>query len=1684
MRRLRILPLLLALLMVAMALPTGSVAAGGQARHISFKQDTELPHNKIDGALTAAFATNEYAHFLIKFKEQADPVLTAELTQRKLQPQLAAHNRKLAVRSAVVDALRKTAGGSQGPVMELLQKGQAKGKVKEIDSYFIVNAIHVLATKDIAEAIALRPEVDKILPSNWIEAEKPVRNEEIFADGPGRQWNIENVGAYDVWDTYGLDGTGVVVGIIDTGTYYQHEALVKKWRGYNGPDNYDPIYNWFDAIDGRAMPYDEPAICHGTHVMGTILGGNTETDNLIGVAPGAKWITAKAFDPDGGWDHWILGAAEYMLAPTDGMGNPNPAMAPDIVNNSWGGGPGLDEWFRPMVNAWRAAEILPVFSAGNTYGGSSPGSVCAPSNYPESIAVAAVDVNYRRGNFSNQGPGPYADLKPDISAPGVNIRSSVIGGGYESGWDGTSMAAPHVAGTAALMLQANAGLTVDIIEDILYSTADPLVDTQYPTSPNYGYGRGIINAVDAVKVATEGYGTIFGQVLAAGEDTRPPTIEHTPVESYYVGSDLVLTARATDDVSIVSAEIWLKQAGETEWQTVAMGRYSGDHRDGFYRGTIPRTSISEPSITYRIVVVDWANNQVTTPDQYVSILPGVSPGTFWDFEEYPLGWEMDGDWQWGEPDSGPEPFSGTKVVATNLDGNYSENSDSWFVSPPLDLRNTTAASLRLKHWYDIENYYDFGSIIVTKDFIVGDILAEFTGWSDGWENLIVNLNPYCGSEEVVYVLFTLESDSSYCYDGWYIDGISFIGVDEEPPSAPRNLEAAQGATGITLTWDPAPELDVTGYAVYRAETTGGSYTKLGNTSASTYTDKAITGGREYFYVVRAVDICNNESVNSNQVSCIAPFIDVVFTTNFEADNGGFTGGGINNSWQWGVPTSGPGSANSGSRVWATNLAGDYYSNSSCRLQSPAIDLTGVQEATLGFTHWYEVENYYDECSIEASSDGGLNWSEIARYTGASNGWELESIPLDRYAGKTVLFRFWLDSDYSVAYAGWYIDDFTICAITNSSGGLGYTESGSPVATKTYKFSRSRISTAENSATDGSKVLPQGGSVPLDAVVTVVETGRAVRTNPATGMYRLVHPGLPEGVTGTLRFEAYGYATVELPFSLEAGEEINIDAFMDPLPRGRASGSVVSKVNGEAITGAVIKLLEDSNVPQVVSDGQGHFSLENIIEGNYTLRVTAAGYTPAELPLTITGDETTEVVVELKLFDGYEEELILDDGVAENAVAFLEGGNGFGVRFTPSKYCKVAGANVYLWGDDWPEPGDNKFSVAVFDSLPNGDVGEMVTTPFIVEGTRGDWNYVDLSHYSFFTDRDFYIFYIQVGDLPYCAGLGFDEGEYYGATYEMYEGEFAPMDDYGNAMIRANAIYPFPLNRIAGRNRYETAVKVSQEGWQSAESVVLARGDEYADALAGATLAYSLDAPILLTNPTKLVEVTATEIERLGVSKVYILGGEGAVGASVVNALQAMGLVTERISGSNRYKTAAKIADMVAPTGTGEVILASGMNFPDALSAGAYAARRGIPILLTRGDRLSPEAAKAIEDLNASTTILIGGTGVLGSAIESAVPGAVRIVGANRYSTSVEVAKYFGPSSSKVYVATGLQFADALSGAVLAAKTDSGILLVGTTVHSTISGYLNDSTVDKIVIFGGEGAVSNVIGLELVKFLDN
>ncbi|PYZ96231.1 hypothetical protein CR205_17890 [Alteribacter lacisalsi] len=293
-----------------------------------------------------------------------------------------------------------------------------------------------------------------------------------------------------------------------------------------------------------------------------------------------------------------------------------------------------------------------------------------------------------------------------------------------------------------------------------------------------------------------------------------------------------------------------------------------------------------------------------------------------------------------------------------------------------------------------------------------------------------------------------------------------------------------------------------------------------------------------------------------------------------------------------------------------------------------------------------------------------------------------------------------------------------------------------------------------------------------------------------------------------------------------------------------------------------------------------------------------------------------------------------------------------------------------------------------------------------------------------------------------------------------------------------------IDRIYGENRYETAVQVSQSNWDSSDTVILVRGNDYADALAGTPLAHQHGAPMLLTHNDRLNEASEAEIERLGAEHVIILGGTNAVEEGVEQTLESMGLTVERIAGDTRFETAALIAEHVAPEGTDTAVVANGQDFPDALSVASHAANAGMPILLTRSGELPEETGDVLGTMGVSDTLVIGGTTVVSDDVAADLPDPHRLSGENRFGTNAAVNEYFQPDTTHMYVATGIDFADALTGAVVAADHNTGILLTGSsTVHDSVADYISDNGVHRLTIFGGTSAVSHDIAEHLYQLIN-
>lgn len=278
---------------------------------------------------------------------------------------------------------------------------------------------------------------------------------------------------------------------------------------------------------------------------------------------------------------------------------------------------------------------------------------------------------------------------------------------------------------------------------------------------------------------------------------------------------------------------------------------------------------------------------------------------------------------------------------------------------------------------------------------------------------------------------------------------------------------------------------------------------------------------------------------------------------------------------------------------------------------------------------------------------------------------------------------------------------------------------------------------------------------------------------------------------------------------------------------------------------------------------------------------------------------------------------------------------------------------------------------------------------------------------------------------------------------------------------------------------DTAIDISQAGWKDNSSpvVLLARVDRFQDALAAAPLAKKLKAPLLLTAPNQLDDAVLQELKRLGAdSKVYVIGGEGAITKTVTNTLKGADMSVERIFGDTAADTAVAIARKIGPST--QVILASSTSFPDALSASAPAAALGIPILLTEQGTLPASTKQLLKDFKVTKTIIVGGKYAISQAFDSkggvlASYGPLRLAGDTKYDTMLQIVKYFDQDPKSLVIATGENFPDGLSGGAFAALSGSPMLLIPKEgLNNDTKDYLSSlcGKTKKTYILGGTGVI--------------
>jgi subtilisin family serine protease len=406
---------------------------------------------------------------------------------------------------AGINHLKRNASRIQFDLLAYLSEARAKGSISDFKGHWLVNIISAKASAAEIKRLSLRKDVLAIY-------QKPepigiIDSTAIFQPIIGKitavESNLQMIGADQAW-SQNLTGEGSIVCSFDTGVEGNHPALNEKWKGLDGNSS----AAWYDPFGRETIPHTFPEVDdgenHGTHVMGIMVGHNgTDT---IGVAPGAKWISAAVIDLP---YVSIIEAFEWAADPD---GNPNTYDdVPDVINHSWGfrnSIVGCNDYVFDLIDNTEALGIVNIFAAGNR--GINTMSISNPANRAndnlDCFAVGAYDrAHETRLASSSRGPSDCDEvsIKPNVVAPGDDVRSSF---GMDYGLlSGTSIAAPHVSGAVAILRQHAPNSTPDQIKEALLMTCTPLPEAGSP--PNYEYGWGMINIPAAIAYLTPEFET-------------------------------------------------------------------------------------------------------------------------------------------------------------------------------------------------------------------------------------------------------------------------------------------------------------------------------------------------------------------------------------------------------------------------------------------------------------------------------------------------------------------------------------------------------------------------------------------------------------------------------------------------------------------------------------------------------------------------------------------------------------------------------------------------------------------------------------------------------------------------------------------------------------------------------------------------------------------------------------------------------------------------------------------------------------------------------------------------------------------------------------------------------------------------------------------------------------------------
>ena len=1340
------------------------------------------------------------------------------------------------IRKEIVNESKELAKSTQASILEILKNEKNKGNVKSYESFFIINCVNLVARKSVIVELAKRDDVEKIIENKVIKVEKPEKNEIIRMSRSAYDihipWNLEAINAYKA-QRYTKDcNNEVVVGIIDSGVDSTHRAISKNYRGN---DSSLAAYSWYNTITGKdgsqEKPYDDRG--HGTHVCGTILG--SKENALLGVAPKAKWIGVKVFDQDGETDNVkLLKAGEWIMAP-----NGDPTKAPKVVNNSWGGNSN-DGFFQEIVKKWREAGIFPVFSAGNVgpFNDGGDDSIGTPGAYPESYAVGAIRKDEHIAKFSLRGKSSYTNkIKPDIVAPGVNILSCIPGEKYTI-YTGTSMAAPHVTGVIALMLQVNPNLTVDQIENILNETALPLKDEYYTTTPNNGYGYGKVNAVSAVQLAMgqekgkdikkDNIAILSGRLLAHGQDTQAPVISHNPINKIFTTYKTTFDVDAKDNTGVKSVKLLLDLGNGYKSYDLELKR--GNKVDGYYSTNIPVETFKGISAGKYYIEVSDINDKVTkTPVYPFEVQKGIGIGYVNDFESDISGFDFGGEaklFKWGKIKSDE---SNNKVIGIEPYDKIRGNSIA--VMPPIDLTGENRkAALTFKHWYDLGNsenaFFDTAEIWIAQakedsdpDTLQWKLKRTYKNSSKGWANEYIDLSEYSGKKICIMFGFRPNGEWKSEGKGWYIDDLKVEEVSKEVPEKPsKYLNLRNKKDGrIVYSFSPIKNDKVTAYELYRSKSENSGFecikTVLNGDKKNGFGKYSIElsdtpkpqKGTYYYY---AVDKIGDNKSEPSEIKSVT-FTEGKEFKSFDFENGeeGWTSsinGDEKSQWEFGNLKYGDQYStqykkpiekqslgkNDGMKMWATNM-NDYRSpNTKYALVSPSMDLSSLSDGTLYYQNWFgssgkrgsdDYDTYNQDIGeIYFSKDAGKTWEKF--YTLDEKNLDKDGIKHSWFTNKVEIPKDYLVKDFKVKFLLDTGSDMGSSAPEQSGGWYidDVTINSKNLEDKNIVIDKNpapfKLTNLERPASENKSVLPLSGKIIIAEQISLEKVIATVQTEPGTGAFSIKLPVGDYLIVGS----ADGYKNSEHDYITLKKDGLNKDIYLEKA--GGASVTVnLEGENFEKFKGlGKVTLYKKGEIAPIAEKEGVNVTFENLYPGEYKFIVNSDGYKKIEQDFTL-DDHSRPFNARLheKIFPQKESSVGYTDVTPLELAGMDLKNRAFANKITNDKIAQIKEISYFITKTKDVDLKGSKYRISIYDKNDDDELPGKILFSKDLTFEKEGWNKIDVSNVQVWGD-----YYIAFTKLDGNLALGIDNKKENTMSYQMFNDAWDEPDTKGTYMIGA------------------------------------------------------------------------------------------------------------------------------------------------------------------------------------------------------------------------------------------------------------------------------------------------------------